>query len=180
MPDFIRATEETWPGLSRCVLTAMTTGTAQTISVKVGTGRLCDGSSRLSRPGILELVRQMVLLWRMGRRIVFVSAGATAAGPGDRDTEWLALILGIRVLPDLDAAIAHSTAIPAAMGRFLNEVDSAAVYANAPTRFTDGRQLGLGAGIAISTQKLHARGPIGPEELTTYKWIIIGENRIRA
>lgn len=71
----------------------------------MGTGRLCDGSSQLSRPDILELVRQTVLLWRVGRRIVFVSARATAAGPGDRDTGWLALILGIHVVPDLDAAI---------------------------------------------------------------------------
>ncbi len=117
--------------------------------------------------------------------------GVSAAGPEDWDTEWLALILGIRIVPDLDTAIAHIqahstghsdgilTTDPAAMERFLNEIDSAAVYVNASTRFTDGGQLGLGAEIAISTQKLHARGPMGLEELTTYKWIIIGENHIR-
>ncbi len=114
------------------------------------------------------------------------------AGENDWDTEWLDLILGIRVVPDLDAAIAHIqahstghsdgilTADPAAMERFLNEIDSAAVYVNASTRFTDGAQLGLGAEIAISTQKLHARGPMGLEELTTYKWIVIGQYHVRA
>lgn len=113
------------------------------------------------------------------------------AGPGDWDTEWLSLVLGIRVVPDLDAALdhiyqhstAHSDGIitsnPAAMQRFLDEVDSAAVYVNASTRFTDGGQLGLGAEIAVSTQKLHARGPMGLEALTTYKWIIEGEGHVR-
>ncbi len=113
------------------------------------------------------------------------------AGAGDWDTEWLALILGIRVVRDLDEAIAHIqahstghsdgilTRDPAAMERFLNEVDSAAVYVNASTRFTDGGQLGLGAEVAISTQKLHARGPMALEELTTYKWIIVGDGHIR-
>jgi glutamate-5-semialdehyde dehydrogenase len=113
------------------------------------------------------------------------------AGEGDWDTEWLDLILGIRVVPDLDAAIEHiqthstdhSDGIlsndAASIERFLNEIDSAAVYANASTRFTDGSQLGLGAEIAVSTQKLHARGPMGLVELTSYKWVIVGEGHIR-
>ncbi|MBN2303568.1 MAG: glutamate-5-semialdehyde dehydrogenase [Anaerolineae bacterium] len=113
------------------------------------------------------------------------------AGDGDWDTEWLDLILGIRVVPDLDAALehiyrhstAHSDGIltsdPTSMERFLNEVDSAAVYINASTRYTDGGQLGLGAEIAVSTQKLHARGPMGLEELTSYKWLIVGEGHVR-
>jgi glutamate-5-semialdehyde dehydrogenase len=113
------------------------------------------------------------------------------ASEGDWDIEWLDLILGIRVVPDLDAAILHIqthgtghsdgilTTDPALMERFVNEVDSAAVYVNSSTRFTDGSQLGLGAEIAISTQKLHARGPMGLEELTTYKWIVIGDNHVR-
>lgn len=113
------------------------------------------------------------------------------AGEGDWDTEWLDLILGIRVVPDLDAAIAHIQAHgtahsdgilstnPEAIERFLNEIDSAAVYVNASTRFTDGSQLGLGAEIAVSTQKLHARGPMALEALTTYKWIIVGDGHVR-
>ncbi len=113
------------------------------------------------------------------------------AQEGDWDTEWLSLILGIRIVDNLDEAIehiqAHSTnhsdgiltTNPDAMMRFLNEIDSAAVYINASTRFTDGGQLGLGAEIAVSTQKVHARGPMGLVELTSYKWIIIGDNHIR-
>ncbi len=113
------------------------------------------------------------------------------AGEGDWDVEWLDYILGIRVVDDLDAAIdhiethgtAHSDGIltqdSASMERFLNEVDSAAVYVNASTRFTDGGALGMGAEVAVSTQKLHARGPMALEELTTYKWIVQGEHHIR-
>ncbi len=119
------------------------------------------------------------------------AANVEMAGARDWNIEWLDLILGIRIVPDLDAAIehiqthgtAHSDGIltqdPASMERFLNEVDSAAVYVNASTRFTDGGQLGLGAEIAVSTQKLHARGPMGLEELTTYKWLIVGQGHVR-
>jgi glutamate-5-semialdehyde dehydrogenase len=114
------------------------------------------------------------------------------AGPGDWDTEWLSLILGVHVVSGLDEALEHInehstdhsdgilSADPTAIERFLNEVDSAAVYANASTRFTDGSQFGLGAEIAVSTQKLHARGPMGLEELTSYKWIVEGDGHVRA
>ncbi len=113
------------------------------------------------------------------------------AGPEDFDTEWLSLVLGLKVVSSLDEALEHirlhathhSDSILTNdwdnAQRFLNEVDSAAVYVNASTRFTDGAQLGLGAEVAISTQKLHARGPMGLKELTTYKWIILGEGHVR-
>ncbi len=113
------------------------------------------------------------------------------AGPRDFDTEWLALILGIRVVSGLEEAIqhiaehstAHSDGIltgdSANAARFVSAVNSAAVYVNASTRFTDGAQLGLGAEVAISTQPLHARGPMGLRELTTYKWVIEGDYHMR-
>ncbi|GAB4318127.1 MAG: glutamate-5-semialdehyde dehydrogenase [Phototrophicales bacterium] len=113
------------------------------------------------------------------------------AQEGDFDTEWLSLILGLKVVSSLDEAIQHIrqhstfhsdgilTQDMDNANRFLAEVDSAAVYVNASTRFTDGSALGLGAEVAISTQKLHARGPMGLEELTTYKWIIVGNGHVR-
>ncbi len=114
------------------------------------------------------------------------------AGPDDFDTEWLSLILGIKVVSGLDEAIehiyrhstAHSDGIlthdEANAARFVDEIDSAAVFVNASTRFNDGGEFGLGAEIAVSTQKLHARGPMGLRELTTYKWVVYGENHVRA
>ena len=108
------------------------------------------------------------------------------------DDEYLSLDLNVKVVADMDEAIAHirehgtqhSDAILARTlrnaNRFINEVDSSAVYVNASTRFTDGGQFGLGAEVAVSTQKLHARGPMGLEALTTYKWIGFGDDTIRA
>lgn len=110
-----------------------------------------------------------------------------AAEDGDFDTEWLSLTLGVRLVPDIAAAIdhlhehnaCHSDAILtndlSHAELFVNSIDSAAVYVNASTRFTDGAQFGLGAEVAVSTQKLHARGPMGLEELTSYKWIGQGD-----
>ncbi len=119
-------------------------------------------------------------------------AEVTAAGPDDFDTEWLSLVLGLKVVDNLDEAIehigthgtAHSDGIltetEAHAQRFMDEVDSAAVYVNASTRFTDGAQFGLGAEVAISTQRLHARGPMGLPELTSYKWVVRGDYTARA
>jgi glutamate-5-semialdehyde dehydrogenase len=118
-------------------------------------------------------------------------ASVQPAGPEDFDTEWMALILGLKVVSSLDEAIAHiadhSTAHSdgiltqddANAQRFIAEVDSAAVYVNASTRFTDGSQFGLGAEVAVSTQRVHARGPMGLPELTTYKWVGIGDYHVR-
>lgn len=110
----------------------------------------------------------------------------------DWRTEFLELILAVRIVPSLDEAVAHINAngshhsdaiitrAAAAAETFLNEVDSATVYWNASTRFTDGGEFGFGAEIGISTDKLHARGPMALEELTSYKYLIRGEGHVRA
>ena len=115
----------------------------------------------------------------------------TPAGPQDFDTEFLDYILAVKCVDGVEEAVAHiaahstghSEAIvttdPAAADAFTSGVDSAAVYVNASTRFTDGGEFGLGCEMGISTQKLHARGPMGLEELTTYKYIIRGSGQIR-
>lgn len=112
--------------------------------------------------------------------------------PTDWDTEWLSLILGIKVVKNLEEAIqhiqkhssGHSDGILSEdqthIASFIKAIDSAAVYVNASTRFTDGGQLGLGAEVAISTQKFHARGPMGLQELTSYKWILEGNYTVRS
>ena len=115
----------------------------------------------------------------------------TPASDTDFDTEFLDYILAVRVVEDVEAAIAHIaahsthhseaivTADEAAADRFVAAVDSSAVYVNASTRFTDGGEFGLGCEMGISTQKLHARGPMGLSELTTYKYVITGNGHVR-
>lgn len=115
----------------------------------------------------------------------------TAAGEGDFDTEFLDYVLAVAVVDSTEQAIAHIAAHStghsdaiitedgAAARRFTAAVDSAAVYVNASTRFTDGGKFGLGCEMGISTQKLHARGPMGLEELNTYKYVITGDGHIR-
>ncbi|WP_394963600.1 glutamate-5-semialdehyde dehydrogenase [Candidatus Allofournierella excrementigallinarum] len=113
------------------------------------------------------------------------------AGPEDFDTEFLDYILAVAVVDSLEAATDHIarhstghseaivTADEAAAAAFTQRVDSAAVYVNASTRFTDGGEFGLGCEMGISTQKLHARGPMGLEQLTSYKYIILGSGQTR-
>ena len=127
---------------------------------------------------------------RLGRGAAALIEGRPA-GPADFDTEFLDYILAVEVVDSLEAAAAHiaahstghSEAIvtrsPEAERYFTANVDSAAVYVNASTRFTDGGEFGLGCEMGISTQKLHARGPMGLQELTTYKYIIRGSGQIR-
>jgi len=114
-----------------------------------------------------------------------------ALGEDDFDTEWLSLTLTVKVVADIDEAVIHIrehssqhsdgilTNNLQCAEQFINQVNSAAVYVNSSTRFTDGSQFGLGAEVAVSTQKLHARGPMGLKELTTYKWIGVGDYLIR-
>ena len=117
---------------------------------------------------------------------------ATLASEADWATEFLSLVLAVRVVDSLDQAIehigrygtGHSEAIITedfgAANRFVRDVDAAAVLVNASTRFVDGGQLGMGAEIGISTQKLHARGPLGVEQLTSVKFVIEGEGQVRS
>ena len=116
---------------------------------------------------------------------------AVPAQPEDFDTEFLALTLAVRVVSGFEAALAHIfdhgsghteailTRDPAQAERFLAEVDAGVLMVNVSTRFNDGGQLGLGAEVAVSTQKLHARGPLGLRELTSPKWIVRGEDSVR-
>lgn len=127
---------------------------------------------------------------RLDRAAAAVIDGVPA-GERDFDTEFLDYILAVAVVDDLDAAIAHVqrhsthhsdcivTENKAAAARFVDEVDSAAVYVNVSTRFTDGGEFGLGCEMGISTQKLHARGPMGLDELSTYKYVVTGSGQIR-
>ena len=135
---------------------------------------------------------------RIGNRVKFrldETAAAIipgdAAGERDFDTEFLDYVLAVKCVENVQEAVSHisahstghSEAIvsndPAAIAAFTAGVDSAAVYVNASTRFTDGGEFGLGCEMGISTQKLHARGPMGLKELTSYKYIITGEGHIR-
>ena len=121
----------------------------------------------------------------------FDTVEGTPAGPGDFDTEFLDYILAVGIVDGVDAAMAHIaahstghseaivTADEAAAQKFLAGVDSAAVYWNASTRFTDGGEFGLGCEMGISTQKLHARGPLGLRELCTFKYVVRGSGQVR-
>jgi len=129
--------------------------------------------------------------WEILNRQNGHGAAVEQAGPDDWDTGWMSVILGVKGVDDLGEAITHiqdhsmdhSDSIVtnnwSNATRFLNEVNSSAVFVNASTRFNDGGQFGLGAEVAVSTQKLHARGPMGLEELTTYKWVCVGDGHIR-
>ncbi len=127
---------------------------------------------------------------RLDERALSIIPGVPA-GEGDFDTEFLDYILAVKVVPSVEAAIAHIAAHSThhsdailtrdedAANRFVAAVDSAAVYVNASTRFTDGGEFGLGCEMGISTQKLHARGPMGLEELTGYKYVVRGNGQVR-
>ena len=115
----------------------------------------------------------------------------TVATESDYSTEYLDLKLSLKIVDDIDEAISHInhygsqhsdaivTSSREAGARFMREVNSAVVYVNASTRFTDGAVFGMGAEIGISTDKLHARGPMGAKELTTYKWMVVGNGQVR-
>jgi len=144
-------------------------------------------------PKIIEVLSNKQVAFRLDETAwhLMQNPSYKLAETNDWDTEWLSLVLGIKVVANLQEAIdhihLHSTGHSDGIltenhqnaERFIKEIDSAAVYVNASTRFTDGGQFGFGAEVAISTQKLHARGPMGLKELTSYKWIIKGDYQIR-
>jgi len=149
-------------------------------------------------PALVDYLEEDGVQLKMDPKALQCAVGLTGADervapadPEDFDREWLSLVLGVCVVAGLDEAIAHIEAHSTGHSdgiltrdeehakRFIQLVDSAVVYVNASTRFTDGAQLGLGAEVAISTQRLHARGPMALEALTTYKWVIEGEGHIR-
>jgi glutamate-5-semialdehyde dehydrogenase len=173
---------------------------AESIVLNAKTSRpsVCNAAETLlvHRAIAAEFVPRVLTALRAGGVTVhgddaFVAAGATPATDDDWATEYLSLDLAARVVDDVDDAIAHirhwssghTEAIVTrdleAARRFVAYVDSAAVMVNASTRFTDGAEFGFGAEIGISTQKMHARGPMGLPELTTTKWVVTGDGQVR-
>jgi glutamate-5-semialdehyde dehydrogenase len=169
-------------------------------------------NAKLQRPGVCNAMESMLVHRDVAARFLpgmlkkFKDAGVQIRGCGftqkigkwvkpasqkDYRTEYSDLILSVKVVDDLEAAIAHINEYGShhsdsiitdnndSAAKFLKQIDSACVYQNASTRFTDGGQFGMGGEIGISTDKLHARGPMGLEELTTYKYIIYGNGQIR-
>jgi glutamate-5-semialdehyde dehydrogenase len=142
-------------------------------------------------PKAIAALRAQGVEVRGDEQTVKVVSDVKLATEKDWGTEYLDLIIGVKVMKDLDDAIVHinkygtkhSESILTSnfdkATRFMREVDSAAVYWNASTRFTDGNQFGLGAEIGISTQKIHARGPMSVQHLTTTKYCILGSGQIR-
>lgn len=142
-------------------------------------------------PVVIAALRKQGVEVRSDEKTRKIVSDVKAATEQDWYTEYLDLIIGVKVVEDLTEAIAHinkygtkhSEAILtrdfSKATRFMREIDSAAVYWNASTRFTDGNQFGLGAEIGISTQKLHARGPMSVQHLTTTKYVILGDGQIR-
>jgi glutamate-5-semialdehyde dehydrogenase len=145
-------------------------------------------------PQLVSLMNERKVALVAAPNAMTLLAGADTlreAGPEDFDTEWLGLTLGVRLVADVNEALAHMREHNAGHSdailtndlsnaeRFINGAGSAAVYVNASTRFTDGYEFGFGAEIGISNQKLHARGPMGLEELTTYKYVVRGDGQVR-
>ena len=142
-------------------------------------------------PPFVETLQQAGAEVRGCERTRYIVPHVTAATEADWQTEYLDLILSIKVVDSLDEAIGFINDNGSGLAdaivsedytntrRFLREIDSATVYANASTRFTDGYEFGFGAEIGISTNRLHARGPMGLRELTTYKYLIYGDGQVR-
>ncbi len=152
---------------------------------------VAEGVAEQTLPRLAELYREQGVELRGCVRTRDLIAGIKVADEEDWSTEYLAPILAIRVVTDLDAAMEHIarygshhtdaivTEDYSRARRFLREVDSSSVMVNASTRFADGFEYGLGAEIGISTDKIHARGPVGLEGLTSQKYVVLGEGHVR-
>ncbi len=172
-----------------------------TVNAKVQRPSVCNAAEKLLvhekiaqtfLPPVINALRTHGVEIRGDRKTKSIVKNVKPAKETDWSTEYLDLIMAVKVVKDIDEAIRHinhygshhSDAIVTGSNengdRFLRDVDSAAVYVNASTRFTDGSEFGLGAEIGISTQKLHARGPMGLEELTCTKYVIHGTGHIRS
>lgn len=169
-------------------------------------------NAKTQRPGVCNAMETLLVNHRVAQEFlpqmaaVFIEKGVELRGcnktqeiihclPASEDdwgTEYLGLILAVKVVEDLEEAITHINSYGTKHSEaiitnsyqkaslFVQRVDAAAVFVNASTRFTDGHQFGFGAEIGISTQKLHARGPMGIEELTSSKFIILGDGHVRS
>jgi glutamate-5-semialdehyde dehydrogenase len=143
-------------------------------------------------PNIARLLTDAGVELRGDERARSLAEGLLPADEEDWGTEYHDLIMSVRIVPDLDAAISHIlrygtghteaivTEDISAASRFTQEIDAAAVIVNASTRFTDGEQFGFGAEIGISTQKLHVRGPMGLEALTSERYVLFGDGQVRS
>lgn len=170
------------------------------INAKISRPAVCNSAEKLIiheraahefLPIIVQALREKDVEVRGDERALTIVPDLVPAGDEDWKKEYLDFIMAVKIVDDIDEAISHinvhsshhSEAIVttnyAHAQRFLQRVNSAAVYVNASTRFTDGEEFGFGAEIGISTQKLHARGPMGLKELTTLKYIIYGDGQIR-
>jgi glutamate-5-semialdehyde dehydrogenase len=142
-------------------------------------------------PRVLDALKEKGVEIRGDEKVRAVFPAAKPTSPQDWDEEYLAFIVGVKIVNSIDEAIEHinahgshhtdgilSTSLDS-INRFVTGVDSASVMINASTRFADGGEYGLGAEIGISTDKLHARGPMGASDLTTYKWIVTGDGHCR-
>jgi len=149
-----------------------------------------DAAPRLLK-GVCEALSAKGVEIRGDERARALYGAGKPTTDADWDTEYLAYIVGVKVVESIDEAIAHInehgshhtdgilSADAFAIQRFTTQVDSASVVVNASTRFADGGEYGLGAEIGISTDKLHARGPMGANDLTTYKWVVTGQGHCR-
>jgi glutamate-5-semialdehyde dehydrogenase len=152
---------------------------------------IAEGIASSFLPQVVESFRREGVELRSCRRAREIMPDLIPATEEDWGTEYLDKILSIKVVKDINEAIAHISTYGShhtdaivtedysRVNRFLREVDSAVVLVNASTMFDDGEELGLGAEIGISTEKLHARGPMGLEELTSYKWVVLGEGQTK-